>query len=246
MENRWSENKANEFLSRYGPKWGEDLALRTYSSRLLGAETSLVLHGGGNTSVKATHTNLLGEQVPAIFVKASGFDMALIEPEGHSGLDLEYLLKLRKLPGLSNPQMVNEFRTHLFDCSSSTPSIETLVHAFLPKKFIDHTHADAVLALTNQLDGEKIIREALGERIIILKYVKPGFKLAKAAAEAFDAHPNAIGMVWMHHGLATWGDTAHESYSIMIELVTRAEQYLNHHTTRPLKVLFSTPLAQAE
>jgi rhamnose utilization protein RhaD (predicted bifunctional aldolase and dehydrogenase)/NAD(P)-dependent dehydrogenase (short-subunit alcohol dehydrogenase family) len=246
MENRWSEDRAAEFVDRYGPKWGVDLALRTYSSRLLGAEKSLVLHGGGNTSVKGTHTNILGEHLPALFVKASGYDMAVIEPEGHPGLDLSHLRKLRRLAELSDSEMVNEFRTHLFDFESATPSIETLVHAFLPPKFIDHTHAGAVLALTNQPDGETVVRDALGERVIVLRYVKPGFKLAKAVAEAFEANPGCRAMVWIYHGLLTWGDTARDSYNSMIELVARAEDYLTSHASRPLTVVSSTPLPQAE
>jgi rhamnose utilization protein RhaD (predicted bifunctional aldolase and dehydrogenase)/NAD(P)-dependent dehydrogenase (short-subunit alcohol dehydrogenase family) len=233
-------------VARYGPKWGADLALRTYSSRLLGAEKSLVLHGGGNTSVKGTHTNILGEHLPALFVKASGHDMAVIGPEGHPGLDLRHLRKLRRLAELSDLEMVNEFRTHLFDFQSATPSIETLVHAFLPPKFIDHTHAGAVLALTNQLDGERVVRDALGEKVVILKYVKPGFRLAKAAAEAFEANPEGRAMVWIHHGLLTWGDAARDSYNSMVELVTRAEDYLTSHASKALKVVFSTPLPVAE
>jgi rhamnose utilization protein RhaD (predicted bifunctional aldolase and dehydrogenase)/NAD(P)-dependent dehydrogenase (short-subunit alcohol dehydrogenase family) len=141
---------------------------------------------------------------------------------------------------------VNEFRTHLFDFESATPSIETLVHAFLPPKFIDHTHAGAVLALTNQLDGETVVRDALGEQVIVLRYIKPGFKLAKAVADAFEANPAGRAMVWIYHGLLTWGDTAHDSYNSMIELVTKAEDYLTSHASRPLTVVSSTPLPQAE
>ncbi len=239
-------------MARYKAKWGEDLALRTYATRLLGAEPSLVLHGGGNTSVKGNCTNLLGEKKAALFVKASGFDMAVIEPEGHPGLDLEYLLKLRRLDELSNSRMLNELRTHLFDFKSPTPSIESLAHAFIPKKFIDHTHADAILGLTNQPDGGKVVKDALGMNginvmdVIVLKYVKPGFHLAKATAAAFEANPKARGMVWMNHGLLTWGDTARESYEAMIDLVTRAEDYLSRKGKKPLKVSSPTAVETAE
>jgi len=245
MQNRWSEDKAAEFVKEYGGRWGEDLALRTYSSRLIGAAEGLVLHGGGNTSVKGTFASLLGEVVPAIYVKASGFDMAVIEPEGHPGLDLGYVRRLRALPELSDELMLNEFRTHLFDSHAATPSLEALVHAFLPPKYIDHTHADAILALTNQAAGEKLVREALGEDVIVAEYVRPGFKLAKAAAAAFDASPGSRAMVWMRHGLVTWGETARESYATMIELATKAEEYLAKHASRPLVVPVSTPLPMA-
>jgi len=222
------------------------LALRTYSSRLLGSEDRLVLHGGGNTSVKSYYKSILGEQVPALFVKASGYDMAAIEPEGHTGLDLRYLQRMRALTELSDEAMVDEFRTHLLNAQAATPSIETLAHAFLPPKYIDHTHADAILALTNQAEGENQVREALGEEVIILPYVRPGFELAKAAAAAFDAQPGMGAMVWMRHGLVTWGREARESYEATIEMVSRAERYLAGHARKPLSVRTPTPLPEAE
>lgn len=228
-------------MAHYGLRWGEDLALRTYSSRLLGADPRLVLHGGGNTSVKGEYTNILGETTPAIFVKASGYDLATIQPDGHVALDLQYLRRLRGLAGLADCDMLNEFRTHLFDFQSPTPSLETLAHAFLPTKFVDHTHADAVLALSNQPGGERIVREALGDRVIVLHYIKPGFQLARATAEACEANPHAVGIVWLHHGLVTWGDTACASYRATIELVSRAEDYLARHARRTLHGFCATP-----
>lgn len=246
MKNRWSQKEASQFLVRYKAKWGAELALRTYSTRLIGAEPNLVLHGGGNTSVKGHRTNILGGRKAALFVKASGFDMAAIEPEGHTALDFEYLSKLFNLDELSNPQMLNELCTHLFDFKSATPSIESLVHAFIPKTFIDHTHADSVLALTNRPDGENIVEDALGKDVIILKYVKPGFDLAKASAEAFSRNPDARGMVWMNHGLVTWGDTAQKSYDATIELVTRAEKYLSSNGAKLLKIVPSAAVSSAE
>jgi rhamnose utilization protein RhaD (predicted bifunctional aldolase and dehydrogenase)/NAD(P)-dependent dehydrogenase (short-subunit alcohol dehydrogenase family) len=246
MQNRWSDEEACRFVAEYSPQWGEDLTLRTYSSRLLGAEESLVLHGGGNTSVKSHATNVLGEQVPALYVKASGYNLADISPDGHSGVDLEFLKRLRALQDLSDAVMADQFRAHLFNPRAATPSLETLAHAFLPHKFIDHTHADAILALTNQAEGEKHVREALGDLVFILDYVRPGFKLAKAAAEAYESQAGCKAMVWMRHGLVTWGATARESYQVTIELITRAEQYLAERATRPLVVQFSTAPAAAE
>src|SRR5439155_20730386 len=123
---------------------------------------------------------------------------------GHPGLDLDYLRKLRAVAELGDEAMANELRTHLFDARSPTPSLETLVHAFLPEKFIDHTHADAILALTNQIDGERIARDALGDDVIVLPYVRPGFQLARAVAAAYEARPQSRGMVWMRHGVMTW------------------------------------------
>jgi rhamnulose-1-phosphate aldolase/alcohol dehydrogenase len=246
MQNRWRENEATQFIANYAGRWGQDLALRTYASRLLGAEEALVLHGGGNTSVKGTYTNILGEQIPAVYVKASGHDMAAIEPAGHPGLDLAHLRKLRALPELSDELMLQEFRAHLLDPRAPNPSLETLVHAFLPAKYIDHTHADAILALTNQVHGDKLVKQALGDEVIVLEYVRPGFQLAKAAAAAFETNPGAKAMVWLRHGLVTWGETARESYDAMIELVTRAEEFLAKRAARPLVVKVSTPLATAQ
>ncbi len=226
MRSRWSDDEAAAFVARYGDEWGEDLALRTYASRLLGREPALVLHGGGNSSVKSSWRTVLGETVAALFVKGSGLDMAVIEPDGHPGLDLTYLRRLRALAALDDATMVDQLRTHLLRADSPTPSIEALVHAFLPPVFIDHTHADAVLALTNRAGGETLAQEALGDRVIVLPYLTPGFALAQAAAEALEERPDAEGMVWSYHGVVSWGETARESYEAMIALVTKAERFL--------------------
>jgi rhamnose utilization protein RhaD (predicted bifunctional aldolase and dehydrogenase)/NAD(P)-dependent dehydrogenase (short-subunit alcohol dehydrogenase family) len=245
MKNRWSEKEASKFISKYGKKYGKDLTLRTYASRLIGEEKELVLHGGGNTSVKGTLKNIMGEKVPVIYVKASGYDLSNIEPEGHTGIDLDYVKKLQNLKTLSDEDMVNEILTHRFNAEGKNPSIETLMHAFIPAKYIDHTHADAILALSNQIDGEKIIREALGSDVIILEYKKPGFELAKAAARAFHENDGCRGMVLMKHGLLTWGKSARESYERTIELVTKAERYLSKKGRKPIKPKTATPLSEA-
>ena len=231
MKNKWSDTGASEFRARYAEKFGEDVALRTYSSRLIGAERALVLHGGGNTSVKSTFTDLLGESIPAVYVKASGHDLATIEPEGHSGLDADALRRLQHLSHLDDDAMALELRSKLFDPRSSAPSIEALLHAFIPAKYIDHTHADAILALTNQRDGNEHVREALGDDVIVLDYSKPGFSLAKAAGAAFERAPKSEGMILLKHGLVTWGESARDSYEKTIALVTRAERYLEDRST---------------
>ncbi|MFQ5430919.1 MAG: bifunctional aldolase/short-chain dehydrogenase [Nitrospinota bacterium] len=226
MKNRWSDSGAAEFIKKYRQKAGKEIALRAYSSRLIGAEPALVLHGGGNTSVKSVYNNVLGQSVESVYVKASGYDLAHIVPEGFCGLDLDYIKSLRVLHKLSIEAMADEMRTHLLNAHSATPSIEGLMHAFIPKKFIDHTHADAILALTNRKGGEKAVRDALGKDVVVIDYVIPGFELAKAVADAFDESPNAKGIVLMKHGLVTWGDSGKESYEATIKLVTKAEKYL--------------------
>jgi rhamnose utilization protein RhaD (predicted bifunctional aldolase and dehydrogenase)/NAD(P)-dependent dehydrogenase (short-subunit alcohol dehydrogenase family) len=226
MRSRWSAKEAERFVARYGAEWGEPLALRTYSARLLGSEPSLVLHGGGNSSVKALWNNVFGEEVKALYIKASGADMATIAPSGHVGLDLEFLLRLRELSDMEDFEMVELLRTHLLHADSPTPSIEALVHAFLPATYVDHTHAGALLALTNRKGGAKAVVEALGDDVAVVPYVAPGFKLALATALAVKVHLKARGLVLSHHGLITWGPTAEESYEMMIDLVSHAESYL--------------------
>lgn len=236
MQSRWSDADARAAIERWGPRCGEELALRVYTSRLLGAEPSLVLHGGGNTSLKGVHENLLGEKVPSLFVKASGYDLASIVPEGLPGTDLAWLRRLRALPTLSDEAMVNELRGALFDASAATPSIETLLHAWLPARFVDHTHADAILALSNREEGLACLRDALGDDAILLPYVKPGFDLAKAAADAAEAQPGARAMVLLQHGVFTWGETVQEAYERMIDVVTAAERWTEQRQTQPLRV----------
>jgi rhamnose utilization protein RhaD (predicted bifunctional aldolase and dehydrogenase)/NAD(P)-dependent dehydrogenase (short-subunit alcohol dehydrogenase family) len=243
MISHWSDSDALLAVERDGPVWGEDLALRTYSARLLGAESSLVLHGGGNTSVKTGLTDIFGDTRSAIFVKASGADMALVGPQDHLPLDLAYLRRMRGLHDLADAAMVAELRGQMLRPSPASPSMEALVHAFLPAKYIDHTHADAVLAITNRRGGEGLVQEALGDDVIVLPYVTPGFRLALAAAQAIESSPCARGMVWARHGIVTWGETARESYEAMIELVSRAEGWLAAHASPPVGVVTTTAQA---
>lgn len=216
---------AREAVARWGGQFGEAFALRIFTARLLGAEAQLVLHGGGNVSVKGTRQTLLGDAQPVIHVKGSGYDLAELEPDGMPAIDLEYLRRLRGLDALDDAQMVNEIRTHLCDASAPTPSIETLLHAFLPHRYIDHSHADAILVLTNQPDGEALIHAALGPRVAIVPYVHPGFELAKAVAEAVERSPDIEGVILMSHGLVTFGDTAKVSYERHIEIVDTCERF---------------------
>jgi rhamnose utilization protein RhaD (predicted bifunctional aldolase and dehydrogenase)/NAD(P)-dependent dehydrogenase (short-subunit alcohol dehydrogenase family) len=225
MKSLWSDPEAREFVDRLGPAHGEDLALRVYTSRLIGRESALVLHGGGNTSVKTRARTILGAELDVIRVKGSGWDLASIEPAGLPALELAPLLALRELDALSDDEMVNQQRIRLLDSRAPTPSVETLLHAFVPRRFVDHTHADAILILTNQPDGEAMVREALGERVSILPWILPGFPLAKAVAEAYERDPECEGIALLKHGIFTFDDDARASYEKMIALVDRAERY---------------------
>ena len=220
MKSRWSDQDASRCAG--------DLALRVYSSRLLGAEPALVLHGGGNTSVKSTVTDIFGEDERVIHVKGSGWDLETIEPAGFSPCRLEPLLALSKLEALSDSQMAAELRKSLTDVNAPAPSVEAILHAILPPRFVDHTHADAILALTNSPDGEHRVRELFGDRLVYIPYVMPGFELAQLCARIYpaQAHRGTVGMLLLKHGLFTFAETAKDSYERMIELVSLAEGYL--------------------
>ena len=227
MQSKWSDADAKKFAADYAPKGvNEDLAVRTYTTRLLGCDPKMVLHGGGNTSVKTVVKDQLGEDVDVICIKGSGWDMGVIEPAGLPAVRLEPLRKLRKLDKLSDEEMVNFQRINLLDSTSPNPSVETLLHAFLPHKFIDHVHSTAVLALTDQPDNKALVQEVYGDRVAYVPYTIPGFALAKAVADVFDKHPKAEGLILLQHGIFTMGDTAEQSYSRMIEFVTMAEERL--------------------
>ncbi len=226
MESGYRDADARAAVQRYGGP--EELALRTYTARLLGASPALVLHGGGNTSAKGKLTDRFGAALEVLYVKGSGWDLATIEPPGHPAVRLEPLRTLRALDALSDEDMVAELRHGLLDPSAPTPSVETLLHAYLPARFVDHTHADAVLALADQPDGERICREVYGAGLVWIPYVMPGFALARRVADAFDAAaasgatPKVI--VLERHGVFTFGESAKESYERMIHAVTLAER----------------------
>ena len=220
MKNLWNDDEAARYPG--------DLGLRVYTSRLLGRDKSLVLHGGGNTSVKIREKNLFGEEEEILYVKGSGWDLETIEEGGFAPVHMPHLLKLAQLETLPDPQMVNELLTHMTRATAPAPSIETILHAALPFKFVDHTHADAVVTITNTADGEARIRSIYGDAVVVIPYVMPGFDLARLCARKFaaEAGSNTVGMVLMNHGIFSFGDTARVAYERMIELVSQAENYL--------------------
>jgi rhamnose utilization protein RhaD (predicted bifunctional aldolase and dehydrogenase)/NAD(P)-dependent dehydrogenase (short-subunit alcohol dehydrogenase family) len=203
-----------------------DLALRVYTTRLLGRDPKLVLHGGGNTSLKTRQRDLLGEETDVLCVKGSGWDMARIEPAGLPAVRLEALRKLRARAALSDEDMVRIQRASLLDPMAPNPSVETLLHAFLPHVFVDHTHATAVLSIVDQEDSEKRCADIFEGRAGFVPYVMPGFALARKAADVFDANPTVEGLILDKHGLFTFGADARQSYERTIEAVTRAEDYI--------------------
>ena len=233
MRNQWDEYQAKATVAQYKDV-SEDIALRVYTSRLIGADPSLVLHGGGNTSVKSVTTNTIGEEVNVLYVKGSGWDLDTLEPPGLPGVQLDHLVKLRKLDCLNDENMVNEQRTHLLDAASPNPSVETLLHAFLPHKFIDHSHADAILVIADQPNAKSLCENIYGDTMGIVPYIMPGFDLAKAAAEVYEKNPDVKGLVLISHGLFTFGNTAKESYDRHIEAVQQAEDFIASYGKKKL------------
>ena len=224
MKNFWSDSEAQKFVKKFaGNSNNADIALRVYTSRLLGREPKLVLHGGGNTSVKTTMPDILGKETEVLCVKGSGWDLADIEPQGLPAVRLSKIKKLASLNALSDTDMVNIQRLSLLDASAPNPSVETLLHAFLPHKFVDHTHSNAILALTDQTNGDKVCQEVFGNRMGYVPYIMPGFALAKKAKEVFEANTKVDGLILFKHGIFTFADTAKDSYDLMIEMATMAE-----------------------
>ncbi len=223
MKSRWNDLEAQKFPG--------DLPQRIYSSRLLGADSTLVLHGGGNTSVKTPVADVFGEQEQVLYVKGSGADLARIDSSGFAPCRMSHLLRLAQLESLSDVQMAAELRRSLTDPTAPAPSVEAILHAILPARFVDHTHADAILAVCNTPGGEQRVEEIYGDRVVVIPYVMPGFRLARLCAQLFPARAGARtqGMLLMSHGLFSFGDTARIAYETMIELVTLAEEYLAKH-----------------
>jgi len=239
MKNRWSDIEARRWIQR-GRSAGlsEDVSLRIYTTRILGEDPQLVLHGGGNTSVKTILPDTLGHLTEVICVKGSGWDMSRIEAAGLPALRLEPLRELRTVQEMDDVRMMKYLRGALLDPAAVNPSVETLLHAFLPHKFIDHTHANAVLAIANQPEAEKICRKIYGGRLGIVPYVMPGYPLAHVAMRHFESRPEVEGMILLHHGIFTWGDSAREAYDRMIRYVGLAEKFLRARRKRSVS---STP-----
>ncbi|WP_018900956.1 bifunctional aldolase/short-chain dehydrogenase [Rhizobium sp. 2MFCol3.1] len=234
MKNLWRDSDAEAMVEAYAKKGiNRDLALRTYTTRLLGGEPRLVLHGGGNTSVKTVVSDIVGDEWEVLCVKGSGWDMGTIEPEGLPAVKMASLLKARKLDALSDEDMVTLQRANLVDPASPNPSVEALLHAFLPHKFVDHTHSTAILAIADQAASKEMSSAIFGKKMGFVPYIMPGFALAKAAAEVFDRDPDVDGLILDKHGIFTFGETAKVAYDRMIHYVTLAEDYVRDHGKNP-------------
>jgi len=233
-ENRWRDEDAQAYLAKAGSDAADQqLALRVYTSRLIGNDPDLVMHGGGNTSVKVKRRDLMGREIDVLHVKGSGWDLDTIAVPGLPGVRLDGLKELRALDNLSDEDMVNVQRCNLLDSTSPNPSVETLLHALLPHTFIDHSHATAMLALANQPEAQRFVDTIYGKRIVLVPYIMPGFALAKLAAEIYEANPAVEGLLLVNHGHFTFGASAKESYDRMIDHVRAAEAYFAKNGKAP-------------
>ena len=221
MKSSWKDSEAQALNN-------DLLKLRVYTSRLLGSDEDLVLHGGGNTSVKIKETNIFGEEEDILYVKGSGWDLATIEEAGFAPVKLDALYKLAELDTLSDTQMVKYQRMAMTNPSAPNPSVETILHGIIPYTFVDHTHADAVVIVTNTDNGEERIKEIYGDSVLIVPYVMPGFILAKTIYEMTRGidWEKLEGMILLNHGVFTFNHDPKKSYEKMIEIVSKAEDYI--------------------
>jgi|WetSurMetagenome_2_1015567.scaffolds.fasta_scaffold00017_70 rhamnose utilization protein RhaD (predicted bifunctional aldolase and dehydrogenase)/NAD(P)-dependent dehydrogenase (short-subunit alcohol dehydrogenase family) len=225
MMNKWSESSAKAFVEKHGAEHGDAVALLSYATRLVGSEPDMALHGGGNTSIKTSVQTRTGT-ARALFVKASGVALDSITPSGFVCLDLAALRKLASCRALDDEAMADEFRTHCVRPSDAVASVETLMHAFVDKPCIIHTHPSAVLALTNRENGGALARDVLGKTCAVLPHVNAGFELGKAVAAAVKKNKALRSVVISHHGLVSWGAGPKQAYDAAVEAVAKAEEYL--------------------
>ena len=235
MQSQWNEAELEELVRHYEKQGiNRDLAIRTYTTRLLGQVPELVLHGGGNTSVKTSMADALGNELDVLCVKGSGWDMGTIEPAGLPAVELAPLAAMSRLPTLSDEDLVASQRRMLLDPYAPNPSIEAVLHATIPHKHVDHTHSNAIVSLTNQPDGEAIIRDLFPDTTIV-PYVMPGFVLAQTVQAILDKEPDAKSIILMQHGIFTFNDDPRQSYEDMIKMVTAAERRLDAGNARPFE-----------
>lgn len=241
MRSLWDDDDARAFVN-------DAVSLRVYTSRLIGQDTSLVLHGGGNTSVKAKAPDLFGDPHDAIWVKGSGWDLATIERAGFAPLRIDLVRRMAELASLSDARMVDMLRAALLDPNAPIPSVEAILHAVIPFTFVDHTHADAVVTITNTRDGVARIGEIYGNRIFIVPYVMPGFLLAKEVYEMTKDidWAEVEGIILLNHGVFTFGDDARTSYERMIQVVAEAEDYLNMNAPLPDQDMMESAASASE
>ncbi len=237
MKSHWNKKIANQYIKKYAKiKISKDLALRIYTTHLLGAEKKLVLHGGGNTSLKETQKDIFNKKTNVMHVKGSGWDMSNLTEEGMPTVFLDPLLKTLNFNKMTDRNMVNFLRNNLLNPSSPNPSVETLLHAFLPHKYIDHTHSNAILSLVNLENSDQILKKIFGNKLAIIPYVMPGFDLAKICYQIYNENKKVEGLLLLNHGIFTFAETAEDSYKRMIKYVTIAENFIKKCKLKSKKI----------
>ena len=219
MNSRWNDSTASGL---------SDLDLLVYASRLVGAETSLVVWGGGNTSVKRVERDHRGRETRVLRVKGSGSDLKTIQRKDFPGVRMDDLLALLEREAMGDQEMVDYFAHALIEPGSPRPSIETPLHGFISAEAVIHTHADAIVALTNNDRCPDVLRQVYGDEVVALPYRRPGFPIAKQVAEVFARNGGARAILLEKHGTICWGPTVKEAYVATVELISRAEEAIAH------------------
>jgi len=219
MNSRWDDAAVQSL---------DGLGLLVYASRLIGSETSLVVWGGGNTSIKIAERDYRGRDVRVLRVKGSGSDLKSIEKKHFPGVRMDDVLALLERQDMGDQEMVDYLAHALQEPSSPRPSIETLLHGFLPADAVIHTHADAIVSLTNNDRAADTLREVYGGDVIALPYRRPGFLISREVAEAFARYPKARALLLEKHGTICWGGTVKDAYLSTIDLISRAEEAIAH------------------
>jgi rhamnose utilization protein RhaD (predicted bifunctional aldolase and dehydrogenase) len=238
MINRWNDIDEREYLARYGDhRYGaeKDLLLQAYATVLLGADKDMTMHGGGNTSVKKTAVDNNGREKRALYVKAAGTPLNSFTPDYFVAMDLESLEGLKGAGPIDDDVMSREFRRCQLTSGDRLPSIESLMHAFIPAKFVSHSHPAAILKIVNRINGRELMKECFGDDPAVIPYAGMGYRLALASSEAALANAGCRGVVVAHHGLIVWGEDARAVYDLTIDIITAAEEFLSSKTVRTIR-----------
>jgi len=237
MLNRWVEADELNFIEQHenaDKELEKEILGQAYATRLLGAENDLTMHGGGNTSFKTNIVCKDGSEKRALYVKASGTPLSSFMPEHFVVMDLDFLEGLKSLSNFDDETMAREFKNHQLSNSNLLPSIESLMHAFIPARVVDHTHPAALLKIVNRIDGSELLKECFGDELAVIPYAKMGFDLAKAVFEASQKNVGCNGVVMRHHGLIVWGDDPRGVYERTIDIITKAEVFLPRKFVRSI------------
>ncbi|MDR2592195.1 MAG: class II aldolase/adducin family protein [Chitinispirillales bacterium] len=252
MKNLWNDTDEQTYISRYRGKYythpdtEKEILRQAYATTLLGADSALTMHGGGNTSIKVNIVDEAGKEKHALYVKATGTPLNLFEPEYFVVMDLDGLEGLKSRVGLDDADMASEFKRLRLARTDRLPSIESLMHAFIPAKIVDHSHPEALLKITNRAGGADLLTECFGKDLAVTPYARMGYDLASAVSESVRRNVGCGGVFIVHHGLVVWGDGAREVYDLTIEIVNRAERFLASMPSKPIRRGAEVSAAESE